>query len=215
MLRPQAMKARHSQRPLHKAGMSMAIWAGMCCVVLLFPTAMAGQSVKRPFDRWFPTMTVEHVEVCPQPGSGPRIAGDELPLLAENERSDSYQPMAAIFLDKARQYKAYLLVATDLQSVAMFVFAPDAQRPFWGMAVAAHEHLAGAYQSWLRCWIVDCNGDAVLDLLLEKDLIDYELEMDGAPNVSGTDWYGFSLQGGEMAWIRWPQGWEETRTCAW
>src|SRR5688572_24368792 len=131
-------------------------------------------------------------------------------LKKENVPLDSgtYQAVSRFFMSADKNLTGYLFReltgSATHQVIHLCIRSEKLKRFIFHIEVASWTAIENTMEQTLNSWILDVNGDGVLDVATKKYLEDFELPTEDAPNISGEEKYIHVFQKGAFEYRAWP-----------
>ncbi len=109
-------------------------------------------------------------------------------------------------LDQSHRYRCYLVGEKAKETVRLCIVDTLTDSVMLVIDAAAYKHIPNMMQSTTRTWVLDIDGDGLLEICVETTTKDYEFEVEGAANTSGTLRYCYKLVAGRLDYQLWPAG---------
>lgn len=140
---------------------------------------------------YFTWTEVDSLHACPS-----KIAkGKELNTdLVANTGLDTIYPYSTFYGnhsfkwgDSLYAFIARLETEETEQAIILLVLANKESEIKHYFEIASYATIPGTMEQTRNSWIYDLDKDGDLDIVIMDDLVDYELPVEGAPNISGVE----------------------------
>ncbi len=183
-------------------------------VLILSAQDGRAQAPSQAYESYFPLLAFSQLHLCMSKMVWPACkVGTQFSFLPAAERNKHFHCIGFFKIDMAGRYRGYLVAEQARNEIFLYVVDKSRKETILGVEVASYTYLMGAMKSVTNCWIMDCDRDMNMDILIHTELEDFEFPTADAPNLSGSKYHRYSLVDGKMEYLVWPDGLELGVMC--
>ncbi len=179
----------------------------MLAIVITTAATARSQTYRSDYDRYFPRLKFDslHINISNMQWMGSKI-GAHFRYVPLKWKRDFVATLGWFPLDAKGRFRGYLLGQREQQNIQLYILDMQEDSLVLDFEVAKYLYLPGTMRSVKNSWVMDTDGDGNMEILTIEQLEDFEMEADGAPNISGTKSFCHRLVNGKMEYQTLPLG---------